>query len=775
MKAGGLHTWAGRIAAMSTFAALTLLTGCAQQRIRDTAQTQARAGDYEKALSTLDDGLKTYPDSALLRAGLVETRADAQTRLLRDTSAARAEGRLEDAEKLLARATAVQPGNPRVDALRTEIAVERRQRAALVEADTLAGQRKSTAALAVLNDALKANPRQPDLLALQRKLELSQRQAQVQSAQSTLAETRPISLDFRDANLRTVLDVISRNSGINFILDKDIRPDVRVTVFLRSAKVEDAIDLITGTNQLAKKVVDNRTLLIYPNTPEKRAEHQEQVVKVFYIASGDAKGAATFLKSMLKIRDPYVDERTNMLALRDSQENVQLAERLIALFDTAEPEVLLEVEVIEINTTRLTDLGVQLPDSFSLTLLPPAGSDSLNLANVRGLTRDRIGLSIGGVTVNLKRETGDFNTLASPRIRVRNKEKAKILVGDKIPIVSATTGSTGFVADSISYQDVGLKLDVEPTVYIDDEVSIKISLEVSTLGNQVKTASGSLAYQIGTRNATTLLRLHDGETQLLAGLISTSDSSNATRVPGLGDLPAVGRLFSSTLDNNQRTELVLSITPRILRNQRRPDVNESEMWVGTDAAPRLRPVGGLRVAPDDAAPRPGTPAALGAAGPQPGVRAVGGIPGIPVGTMSTPVPSQTIAQWSGPAQVKRGDTFTVAFELQTEQPLRGVPVQFAYSTELLQLESIQEGELFKQGGVPTNFTQSIDSKEGRASAAVLRSQATGATGRGTMATFTFKAKAAGIAEVGVLGMEPIGPAGALPPITALPSLSIQVQ
>ena len=453
-----------------------LLAGCAQQRIRDAAQAQMRHGDYEQALQSLETGLQTYPDSALLRAGLIETRAEIQVRLVRDAAIARSEGRLDDAERTLKRAATAQPGNARADALIADVAVERRQRAALAEADSLAAQRKPAAALAVLAEALKANPRQQDLLALQRRLELTQRQAQLKATQAGLAETRPISLDFRDANLRTVLDVLSRNSGINFILDKDIRPDARITVFLRSARVEDAIDLITSTNQLAKKVIDSQTLLIYPNTPEKRLEHQEQIVRVFHIASGDAKGAAAFLKSMLKVRDPYVDERTSMLALRDSQENVQLAERLIALYDMPEPEVLLEVEVVEILTSRLTDLGVKLPDAFALTLLPPAGEDGLTLGNVRGLTRDRIGLSIGGVTVNLKRETGDFNMLANPRIRVKNKEKAKILVGDKVPVVSATTGQTGFVSDSISYLDVGLKLDVEPTVYVDDEIAIKIGL-----------------------------------------------------------------------------------------------------------------------------------------------------------------------------------------------------------------------------------------------------------------------------------------------------------
>ena len=230
-----------------------------------------------------------------------------------------------------------------------------------------------------------------------------------------------------------------------------------------------------------------------------------------------------------------------------------------------------------------------LPDSFSLTPLNPAGGvGGLTLGNIEGLNRNRLGLGISGVLVNLKREVGDFNTLANPRIRVRNKEKAKILIGDKIPVITTTSTSTGFVSESVNYLDVGLKLDVEPTVFADDEVAIRIALEVSSLGTAVKTNSGTLAYQIGTRNAQTMLRLRDGETQLLAGLVSREDRSNASRVPGLGDLPVLGRLFSSQSDTGSRTELVLAITPRILRNIRRPSAEEAELWVGTDALPRIR-------------------------------------------------------------------------------------------------------------------------------------------------------------------------------------------
>ena len=661
-----------------------------------------------------------------------------------------------------------------------QVVLDRRQRALIEEANALVSQRQVDEALKLVAEGLKNNPRQSELLALKRRLETEQRQRQVQAAQLGLAETRPISLDFRDANLRTVLDVVSRNSGLNFILDKDIRTDAVITVFLRSAKVEDAVDLIVSTNQLAKKVIDSKTVLIYPNTVEKQREHQEQIVRVFYLASADAKGAAAFLKSMLKIRDPYIDERSNMLALRESEQNMQMAERLLMLYDTAEPEVLLEVEVIEINTTRLTELGVKFPDTFSLTPLPPPGEDRLTLGNIRGLSSDRIGLSIGGVTVNLRRETGDFNILASPRIRVKSKEKAHILVGDKIPIVTTTQGSTGFVSDSVTYIDVGLKLDVEPTVYVDEEVAIKVGLEVSSLGSVVKTASGTQAYQIGTRNASTLLRLRDGETQLLAGLISSTDRSDASKVPGLGDLPVAGRLFSSQLDNVQKVELVLSITPRILRNLRQPEVSEAEIWVGTEAQPRLRPVGGIAVARDvprldgsaGGAPSPsGTQVRANVAPVVEGMTADAAMLQAPA---KTPVRPSVQVQLNGPDQVKVGEVFEVTLALQTDQPLRGVPVQMSYNKERLELLDIEEADLFKQGGAQTSFSKTIDGSGSRASAGVLRNSATGALGKGDVLRLRFKARSAGSAEIALVSARPVGLAGPIPEPTAMPRVSLQI-
>ena len=565
------------------------IAGCGTQAIERTAREQSSAGQWRAALSTLEDGLRNHPQSTALRAQILRTRDQAVATHLATATTAREAGRLADAERELESARQIDPRNDRVQALLAELETARRQLAALHQAEESVLAKQPTKALQIIHQALKDNPRHAGLVAIKRRLEMELRQAAgPQGALGTgLAEQRFISLDFRDAPLRLVLDAVTRHSGVNFVLDRDVRADQRVTALVRQARVEDALDLLTSTQQLARKLVDPYTVLIYPNTPEKQREYQEQVVRVFHLASADAKATAAFLKAMLRIREPCVDERTNLLALRDSPENIQLAERLVALFDAGEPEVLLEVEVLEVSASRLSDIGIKLPDSFSLSPILPSGGQ-LTLGNAGELNRNRLALGIGGVLVNLKREVGDFSTLANPRIRVRNREKAKVLVGDKLPIVTTTAGVGGFVSESINYLEVGLKLDVEPVVYPDDEVAIKLSLEVSSVGSSVKTNAGSLAYQIGTRNASTLLRLRDGETQVLAGLISRDERSSASGLPGLTDLPVLGRLFSSQQDQAQRTELILAITPRILRNVRRPDANESELWIGTEAAPRLK-------------------------------------------------------------------------------------------------------------------------------------------------------------------------------------------
>jgi general secretion pathway protein D len=185
--------------------------------------------------------------------------------------------------------------------------------------------------------------------------------------------------------------------------------------------------------------------------------------------------------------------------------------------------------------------------------------------------------------VNFRKTTGDVNLLSNPRIRVRNNEKAKILVGDKVPIITTTSTANVGVSENVQYVDVGLKLDVEPRITADNFVNIKVGLEVSSLGDKTNTRNGATVYTIGTRNADTILRLKDGETQVLAGLISDDERKNASKLPGLGDIPLLGRLFANQQDQKTKTEIVLAITPRIISNIVRPKAEISEYWSGTES------------------------------------------------------------------------------------------------------------------------------------------------------------------------------------------------
>jgi hypothetical protein len=214
------------------------------------------------------------------------------------------------------------------------------------------------------------------------------------------------------------------------------------------------------------------------------------VVKTYYLANSDAKTVGTTLKTILKTRDIVVDEKLNMLMIRDSLEAVRMADKLVALQDIPEPEVMLEVEILEVKRTRLQALGINWPDNIALRALPV---DGLTLKQLSNITSETTGVTVGPVIIRANQTDSDVNLLANPRIRARNREKAKILIGDRVPNITSTITATGFSSESITYIDVGLKLDFEPTIYLDNEVAIKVTLEVSNIVDKITTKTGTVA------------------------------------------------------------------------------------------------------------------------------------------------------------------------------------------------------------------------------------------------------------------------------------------
>jgi general secretion pathway protein D len=453
-----------------------------------------------------------------------------------------------------------------------------------------------------------------------------------------------------------------------------------------------------------------------------------------------------------------VDDKLNMLIVRDSPEAIRLAEKLVALHDVAEPEVMLEVEILEVKRTRLLDLGVRWPDQLSLS---PLGS-ALTLADLRHLNSGNLGATIGPASISAKKIDTDANILANPRIRARNREKAKILIGERVPNITSTSTSTGFVAESVNYVDVGLKLDVEPTIYLDGEVAIKISLEVSNIISQLQTKSGSIAYQIGTRTAQTVLRLKDGENQVLAGLINDEDRRTANKVPALGEVPIIGRLFGNQADDSSKTEIILSITPRILRNVVRPAATTMEFDSGTETSlgSRAASSGASGSAPAVANGQPLSTPALSAP-PLPGERprptpsgippGIGAVPlGGPAGPVGNSAPAAAAPaaavgaaqlRWQGPTELKVGDTFAVQLVMQAEQPVVSIPLAIGFDARVLQVSSVVEGDFLKQSGAQTSFTSRVD-PNGQILMTGTRAGDSGATAQGAIATVNFKVVAA---------------------------------
>lgn len=410
-----------------------------------------------------------------------------------------------------------------------------------------------------------------------------------------------VTLEFRDASVRSLFDAITRASGLNVIFDRDVSPDIKTTVYLRNTTIKAAIDKIVLTSGLAWRKLDENTLLVYADDTNKQHDYQSLVIRGFQLFNADAKFVAGSLKTVLKFKDVVVDEKLNMIVVRDTPEALALAEKLIALHDVPEPEVMLEVAVLQVDKGKLKSLGVEWPGSMSLTPLARSrptetttssdGSTTtgrLTLRDLWNLTPGSLGMSLSNATVNFSASSSNTQILANPSIRVRNREKAKILIGERVPNISSSVTSTGVTSESITYVDVGLKLDVEPQIYPGNEIGLKLALEVSSINSTVKTTSGIVAYRIGTRTAATVLRLNDGENQILGGLIQDTDKKTSSKVPLLGDIPILGSLFSSDGTEKDKTEIVLSITPRLVRGNHRLSPDVSGFDAGTISSVRGR-------------------------------------------------------------------------------------------------------------------------------------------------------------------------------------------
>jgi len=765
---------------------LLLVGGCAGQRAFVAGKDLMQEGKYDEAVAAYALAASKDPENKTYRMRLLEARSVAAQHHLKRGRMLYAQ---EDYRAAIAAFDQAAALDPSADVAQVELKAARdRLRATelLREAERNYSARKLSQARNALMEALQLRP---DFLPAQRLLEKVQDDGKpfIDGIELDVTSTKPITLKFNNANVREVFNILSRLSGINFIFDEDIRAQ-RVTLLLEDASFAQALELLLNMNKLGKMVLNPKTIIIYPKTKDKDKQYEDLIIQTFYLSNIDAKKAVNLLRTMLQLRKIYVHEELNALVIRDTAEVIQLARQIIEAADRGDSEVLFEVELIEVNHTNDLNIGPKLSTySVSAGFSNPGSdrivSDSLisggpNTNLVHSMSQLESFYTLPSATFDFLKRRSDAEVLANPRIRVKNKEKAKVLVGTREPIITVTqTNDT--VTDNVQYVDVGVKLDVEPVIQLDDSIFTKISLEVSSVSGRQRTESGTQVLTITTTNAQTGLTLKDGERTIIGGLIRDDLTNSTSTIPFLGDLPLLGKLITSYTRNKTKREILLSITPRILRKVDLPEREVATIWSGGEDAlkagpifrafaPGFTPVNLEETIPDpSAAPAmaPGfrepdiSPLPPAAAQPQAGFPPAVILPQPPaVDESGEEIETTELAPLGisgqgaraylrGPSLVETNQSFTVDVLVEGVQELYSAPLFVAYDANLLEFVQAEEGDFLKQGGVSTVFTSSANPAAGKVIIGNKRStDESGASGSGKLLHLVFKAKAAGTAN-----------------------------
>jgi general secretion pathway protein D len=408
----------------------------------------------------------------------------------------------------------------------------------------------------------------------------------------------PITLNFPKAKpVGEIYEAMGKAYGFNVLFDPKLKKEDKLSIELNDVTAARALEIVMQSAGHFYKVLDEHSIIIAEDNPQNRRDYEDLVIKTFFLSNAEVKEVDKLLRSLIEARRLSTNEQLNAITLRDTADKVAIAEKLIAANDKAKAEVLVDVELLEIKSTLYSTIGANLSSSaFAIALdesrvaeTRPEGG-GLYLPDVKDIFHTGAwSVVVPDLAISLAKSTTEAKSLAQPQMRITEGEKGSLVLGDRVPIpvTSFNTqyqGSAGVIpVTSFQYQDVGIKIDVEPRVHHNREVTLKVTVEVSKVSGSVKSETGPDQPVIGTRTITTVIRLKDGETNMLVGLYKEEESKSDIHTPGLSKIPILGRLFKSRTTDGSKTDLVLTLTPHIIRF---PDIEEEDLaplWVGTEA------------------------------------------------------------------------------------------------------------------------------------------------------------------------------------------------
>ena len=768
------------------------LTSCATPEI-ERGDTLAEEGNWDGAVALYSKAFREDPFNDELREKLDKSKERAALNHYKKGKEWLKAQKIPDALQEFQLASSLDPYKPEyqaglIDALRLKDANQ-----ALTEGNQLHSLGRLDEALSHYERAIQLNPE------LEQALEQITAIAQYQEGYQAMGQTtEPVTMRFQNTRLKQVFEILARTADIDILFDKDVRDDL-VTIFTRDTPFPEALNLILTTNQLFAKRVAPDTLLIIPDTKQKHDQYQDLKVRTFYLSNAKAKDMANLLRTILETKRVYVNEKLNTIVVRDAPAKVMLAEKILLANDRGDSEVLLDVEVLEIVRQRDEDYGLDFVKSFGIGVFAPGGGFGTNplsattqiftVADLASLGSSSYLISFpSNVVVNFAKAVSDAKTLASPKLRVSNKEKATINVGDQNPILlsttnvlpgQATTGATPTTSTvtSIEFKDTGIKVTVEPTIHLDNAISLRMQVEFITLGPEITLQDDPLIrqFRFGKRTADTALIIKDGETVVLGGLVQEEDRKQRQSIWWVDDhLPWLGEILSATQTRKLRTEIIFIITPHIVKNVSPAQVAQQSIWSGTAKKFSTYPLFTERETPmtlvngngalfnrsggipklQESQPEP-VPELAPQFAPEPAPKLAPAVP--PDSLLVPPIlpdPKEketqanlnpTAAQLTlNPASVstKVGEEIRVDLTGQDFPSIEKSQITISFDPKIIQFSQVLEGSFWKQNNIPPSLSVSALPQKGHI---VIQMGRTGqsAKGSGQLATLIFNAKSNG--------------------------------
>ncbi len=383
--------------------------------------------------------------------------------------------------------------------------------------------------------------------------------------------TLPDSLVFRDASTRDVFSALGQFADVSVIFDPTFI-DEPVSIDLRGASLSNALTSVARSTRNFFRITGEQTVTVIPDTPAKRREYEEEVVQTFYLSNADLKETMDLLRLVLDARRISPTTATNALTIKDTPERIAAAGRVLSAIDKARPELIIDIELLEVDRTKLQEYGLQLASPGSPGIEGSAtiagASQTLTLQSLRNLSQsDLLFASLPGLYYRLLKTDANTRTLANPQLRTSEGIPAQAKFGERVPVPVttfapiATGGTPQQPMTSFQYENIGVNIDITPRTHHNDDVTLALRVAVSSISG---TGFGGLP-TFGNREINTVIRLRDGETNMLAGLIRDDERQSLEGIPGLSDLPIVGRLFAHTQKTTQQTDIILTLTPHIIR------------------------------------------------------------------------------------------------------------------------------------------------------------------------------------------------------------------